>query len=192
MVGSKRPDAEIWDLETRKLAGHLEGHEDWVTKVAYSPDGQWIATTEVESTKVYLWNADTRQLARTLRNGDFGAYNAGEVFELFFSRDSRRLYVGTRTRYPAYRNTFNDRLRVWDVETGASINEIRAEPTALRHVSVSPDESLAILQYHGQVAVLWDMKQNRQLRLWADYGGVVLGVSLSPDGRSLVEVNTTR
>ena len=189
-VGSKRPDAEIWDLESRKLIGHLEGHDDWVTKVVYSPDGQWIATTEVASTKVYLWNAETRQLVRTLRNGDIGAYNAGEVFELFFSRDSRRLYVGTRTRYPAYRNTFNDRLRVWDVETGASINEIRAEPTALRHVSVSPDESLAILQYHGQVAVLWDMKQNRQLRLWADYGGGGRS-KLSPDGRSLVEVNNT-
>jgi WD40 repeat protein len=91
VVGSKRSDAEIWDLETRKLTGHLEGHEDWVTKVAYSHDGQWIATTEVASTKVYLWNAGTRQLVRTLRNGDRGAYNEGEVFDLFFSRDSRRL-----------------------------------------------------------------------------------------------------
>ena len=163
---------------------------DWVTKVAYSPDGQWIATTEVESTKVYLWNADTRQLARTLRNGDFGAYNAGEVFELFFSGDSRRLYVGTRTQQRTYRNTFNDRLRVWEVETNTLINEFRAEPAALKHVSVSPDESRAILQYYDQVAVLWDLKQNRQLRLWADYGrGAWAG--LSPDGKSLVQVYDT-
>ena len=56
VVGSRRPDAEIWDLETRKLIGYLEGHDGWVTKVVYSPDGQWMATTEVESTKVYLWN----------------------------------------------------------------------------------------------------------------------------------------
>ena len=189
-VGSIRPDAEIWDLETRKLAGHLEGHDGWVTKVVFSPDGQWIATTEVESTKVYVWNADTRQLVRTLQNGDVGASHAGEVFELFFSRDSRRLYVGTRTPYPAYTNSFNDRLRVWDVETGALINEIRAEPAALTHVSVSPDESRAILQYYGQVAVLWDMKQIRQLRLWADHGGGGWS-KLSPDGRSLVEVKDT-
>ena len=190
VVGSKRPDAEIWDLETGKLAGHLEGHDGWVTEVVYSPDGQWIATTEVESTKVYLWNAETRQLVRTLRNGDFGAYNEGEVFELFFSGDSRRLYVGTRTPQRAYRNTFNDRLRVWEVETGALINEFRAEPVALKHVSVSPDESRAIFQYYDEVAVLWDLKQNRQLRLWADYGrGAWNG--LSPDGRSLVQVYDT-
>ena len=190
VVGSTRPDAEIWDIETRELIGHLEGHDGWVTKVVYSPDGQWIATTEVESTKVYLWNAETRQLVRTLRNGDMESRHAGEVFELFFSGDSRRLYVGTRTRHPAYRNTFNDRLRVWDIETKTLISEIRAEPTALKHVSVSPDESRAILQYYDQVAVLWDMKQNRQLRLWADYGGVGWS-ALSPDGSSLVEVNRT-
>ena len=190
-VGSKRPAAEIWDLETRKLIGHLEGHDGWVTKVAYSRDGQWIATTEVESTKVYLWNADTRQLVGTFRNGDMESSRAGEVFELFFSRDSRRLHVGTRTRYPAYRNTFNDRLRVWDVETNRLINEIRAEPTALKHVSVSPDENRAILQYYDQVAVLWDLKQNRQLRLWADYGGAGWSSKLSPDGRSLVQVYDT-
>ena len=190
VVGSKRRDAEIWNLETRKLIGHLEGHRGWVAKVVYSPDGQWIATTEVESTKVYLWNAETQQLVRTLRNGDMESRRAGEVFELFFNRDSRRLYVGTRTQHSADRNTFNDRLRVWDVETGALINEIRAEPTALKHVSVSPDESRAILQYYDQVAVLWDLKQNRQLRLWADYGGGGRS-KLSPDGKSLVEVNST-
>ena len=69
---------------------------------------------------------------RTLRNGDRGAYNAGEVFDLFFSRDSRRLYVGTRTPQRAYRNTFNDRLRVWEVETNTLVNEFRAEPTSLK------------------------------------------------------------
>ena len=190
-VGSKRPDVEIWDLETRKLVGHLEGHDGWVTKVAYSPDGQWIAATEVESTKVYLWDAETRQLVRTLRNGDIGASRAGEVFELFFSGDSRRLYVGTRTRHPAYTNTFNDRLRVWDIKTNTLINEFRAEPTALKYVSVSPDESRAIFQYYDQVAVLWDLKQNRQLRLWADYGGTGWSSKLSPDGKSLVEVRRT-
>ena len=116
---------------------------------------------------------------------------AGEVFELFFSGDSRRLYVGTRTRYPAYTNTFNDRLRVWDVETNTLINEFRAEPTALKYVSVSPDESRAIFQYYDQVAVLWDLKQNRQLRLWEDYGGTGWSSKLSPDGKSLVEVRRT-
>lgn len=94
VVGSQRPDAEIWDLETQRLVGHLEGHRDWVTNVVYSPNGWWIATTEPESTKVYLWNAGTRQLVRTWQNGGHG-----ETLELFFSRDSRRLYVVDESKF---------------------------------------------------------------------------------------------
>ena len=118
VVGSKRPDVEIWDLETRRLIGHLEGHCDWVTKVAYSPYGQWIATTELDSTKVNLWDAETRQLVRTWHNGDAAVgRRAGEAFELLFGRDSRRLYVVTRTSYFTHANSSNDRVRVWDIET---------------------------------------------------------------------------
>ena len=192
VVGSKRPDAEIWDLQTRQLVGHLEGHGGWVSDVAYSPDGRWIATSEPESTKVYLWNAQTRQLVRTWHNGEIGQnWRVGEVFDLFFSPDSHRLYVVTRTHYPAYMNTNNDRVRIWNVETGKLVNEFHGEPTALKHVSISPNESRAILQYHDQVAVLWDMKQNRRIRLWADYTKRGTRLRLSPDGRSLVQVFRT-
>lgn len=193
VVGSKRPDAEIWDLETGKLVGHLEGHGDWVSDVAYSPNGQWIATTKPQSTKVYLWDADTRQLVRTWLNGDIGSdFGVGTVFELFFSRDSKRLYVATRSPGSASTNTFNDRVRIWDVETHTLVNEIRPEPIALRNVSLSPDESRMILQYRDQVAVLWDMEQNRRLRLWADYTGRNYSVlRVSPDGKSLVQLQDT-
>ena len=192
VVGSKRPDAEIWNLQTRRLVGHLEGHGGWVSDVTYSPDGRWIATSEPESTKVYLWNTQTRQLVQTWRNGEIGqAWRVGEVFELFFSADSQCLYVVTRTPYPAYTNTDNDRVRVWDVETRKLVNEFRGEPTALKYVSASSDERLAILQYHDQVAVLWDMKQNRRIRLWTDYTARGTRMRLSPDNSSLVQIYPT-
>ena len=186
VVGSKHRDAEIWSLETRKLVGHLEGHR-WVPDVAYSPDGRWIATTELESTKVNLWDAGTREVVRAWRNGDRTATSEGsDVIELQFSRDSQRLYVATSMRSGS---SFNDRVRVWDIKTASLIDEFREEAFFLKHVSVSPDESRAILQYADQVAVLWDMKQHRRLRLWANYtGGYSQQLRLSPDGRSLVQV----
>ena len=188
-VGSQRPDVEIWDLETRRLVGHLEGHSDWVTYIAYSPNGRWIATGEPDSTKVYLWNADTRQLVRTWHSEVIGKdYRSDEVIALFFSRDSRRLYVITGGQFPPFTN---DRVRVWDVETNVLVNDFRGESNVLRHVSVSPDESRAILQYRNQVAELWDMKHNRRIRQWASYTGGYARLRLSPDGRSLVEAYDT-
>jgi WD40 repeat protein len=99
--------------------------------------------------------------------------------------------VVTRTPYPASTNTNNDRVRVWDVETDQLVNEFHGEPTALKHVSISPDESRAILQYHDGVAVLWNIESARRLALCADYTDRGGRLRLSPDGNSLVQVFST-
>ena len=184
VVGSQRPDAEIWDIFTRKLVGHLEGHVDWVTYVAYSPDGRYIATARPRSTQVYLWNAQTRQLIQTLPNGDEGV-----IEKLLFSADSQRLYVATRTRnWLVDSNKRNDRVRVFNVHTGAQLNEFGDEFFILEDFSLSPDEKVALFRYYMSEVVLWDVEHNRRLAFWSDY---LSGYdwTLSPDGRSLVMVN---
>ena len=45
IVASKRLDIELWNVETRRLEGHFQGHpDDWVKGVVISPDGTRIAT----------------------------------------------------------------------------------------------------------------------------------------------------
>ena len=184
VVGSQRPDAEIWNVSTRKLVGHLEGHVDWVTHVVYSPDGRYIATTRPQSTQVYLWDAPTRQLIRTWRNGD-----GGEIQKLLFSSDSQRLYVGTQIwNWAVDPNKRNGRVRVFDVRTGAQLNEFGDEFFILEDFSLSPDEKVVLFRYHISEVVLWDIEANHRLALWADYLSEY-DWKLSPDGRSLVTVN---
>ena len=185
VVGSHRPAAEIWEVSTRKLVGHLEGHIDWVTHIVYSPNGRYIATARPESSWVYLWDAQTRQLIRNWKNGD-----EGEIQKLLFSSDSQRLYVATQTWNLAVApNKRNDRVRVFDVHTGAQLNEFGDELFVLRDFSLSPDEKVVLFRYYISEVVLWDIEHNRRLALWADY---LSGYDweLSPDGRSLVMVNS--
>ena len=183
-VGSQRPDAEIWDVTTRKLVGHLEGHVGWVNHVSYSPDGRYIATARPGSRWAYLWDAQMRQLIRTLQNGA-----EGEVQKLIFSSDSQRLYVATQTsNWLTTPDKRNDRIRVFDVHTGAQLNEFGAELLSLEDFSLSPDEKVALFQYYISEVVLWDIEHNHRLALWADYFSEY-DWELSPDGRSLVVVN---
>lgn len=181
VVGSKRPDAEVWDMETLQLIGHLEGHGSWVSDVCYSPDGRWIASTEPTSTKVYLWDAQTYQLIREWHSGEPNP--DADVFQLFFSSDSERLYAITKE------HNWKGGVKIWDVQTGAQFHEFKPEPVGLETVSILPDESRAILQYHHGITVLWDMVQNRRLRLWVNFFRGTDGLRLSPDGKSLVKVH---
>ena len=184
-VGSQRPGAEIWDVSTRKLVGHLEGHVDWVTHIAYSPDGRYIATARPEYTQVYLWDAATRQLIRTWPNGD-----EGDIQKLLFSADSQRLYVATQTwNWLVAPNGRNDYVRVFDVHTGAQLNQFGDELFILQDFSLSPDEKIALFRYYMSEVVLWAIEQNRRLAFWADSLSGYNDWRLSPDGRSLVMVN---
>ena len=185
VVGSHRPDAEIWEVATLKLVGHLEGHIDWVTHIVYSPNGRYIATARPESSWIYLWDAQTRQLIRNWRNGD-----EGKIQKLLFSSDSQRLYVATQTWNLAVApNKRNDRIRIFDVQTGVQLNEFGDELFVLRDFSLSPDEKVVLFRYYISEVVLWDIEHNHRLALWADY---LSGYEweLSPDGRSLVMVNS--
>jgi WD40 repeat protein len=49
----------IWDLETNEEVGGLLWHDDYVSPVAMSSDGQYLASaTSGPSAKVYVWNLE--------------------------------------------------------------------------------------------------------------------------------------
>ncbi len=45
----------LWDVATGILRHTLQGHADWVTSVAFSPDGQTLASGSLDGT-VLLWD----------------------------------------------------------------------------------------------------------------------------------------
>ena len=194
IVASTRPDIELWNVETRRLEAHFEGHaENWIDGVVISPDGTRIASFAEGTGFVYIWDAETRDLLWKKRSG------LGEISELVFSPDSQRLYVANRTgalqasgplprpEGVPYWEGWDDKVRVWDVKSGYLVDTFGTEFYKLNTIKLSPDERTAILDYLDAV-VLWDIDVKQPLNVWADFPSG--NVDLSPDGQTVVSVSS--
>ncbi|EJD02482.1 WD40 repeat-like protein [Fomitiporia mediterranea MF3/22] len=104
--GSDDATVQIWDAQTGAQVGApLEGHQDSVQSVAYSPDGRHIVSGSDDKT-LRIWDAQTRvQLGRPLEG------HQGWVRCVAYSLDGCHVISGSSDKT----------IRVWDAQTGAHV-----------------------------------------------------------------------
>ena len=64
--------------------GKLEGHEDEVKSIAFSPDGQWLASCDLAGS-VRLWNVKSRTQVLEFPKQEYG------MLSVSFSPDGKRV-----------------------------------------------------------------------------------------------------
>ncbi|KAL2864135.1 WD domain protein [Aspergillus lucknowensis] len=98
---------EHWSPELQTLEGHssshtLEGHSNWVSSVAFSGDGQLLASGSYDKT-IKLWDPATGSLKHTLES------HSNWVRSVAFSGDSQLLASGSDDKT----------IKLWDPATGS-------------------------------------------------------------------------
>ena len=100
----KMGQMEHW---SKKCFFILADHDEWVTSVAFSPDGKHIVSGSWDKT-VRVWDAHTGQsIMDPLKGHD------REVTSVAFSPDGRHIVSGSRDKT----------VRVWDAQTGQSVRD---------------------------------------------------------------------
>jgi eukaryotic-like serine/threonine-protein kinase len=158
-------EVKVWDLATGKdttLSGHVGG----VLSVAYSPEGQRLASGGLDRT-AKVWDAATGKLLHSLEG------HGGTVSAVAFGQDVRRLATACS----------DGKVRIWNLETARAVRTFAGPIAGTRHAALSPDlRYVAALQ--GGTGVIWDLN-TAQVRELHSRQHVATAVAFSPDGRRL-------
>jgi WD40 repeat protein len=124
VTGSSDSNIRLWDIERGEFVRALEEHQSAVTSVAWSGDGQWLASGADDRT-VRVWEARSGQLVHTL------AGHQDAVERVAWSGDGRLLASGAD----------DQTVRVWDMESGTelAVYQYRYSAHSLLDISFVPD-----------------------------------------------------
>jgi WD40 repeat protein len=179
-------EVKVWDVAAGKETAVLPGTAGIVLSLAFSPDGETLATGTDQGV-VRLWDAATGRERVTLPtllkglevvqekpDGSVVSRPPSRVTGLVFSPDGKTLV------------TAGANVRLWEVATGHQAARLRGTVSYLDALAFSPDGRLLAAAGRGRSIRVWDAATGEELAPFRGLHGEVHALVFSPDGKRLV------
>ncbi len=169
----------LWDLQTGEEVRRFEGHTNTVNMVAFSPDGQTIASASWDGT-VRLWDVATGEG----RIGFEG--HTSRVLSVNFSPDGQSALSAGCGEFNATNACIKGEIILWDVATGEEIRRFEGHTAAVNNAVFSPDGSLIASAADDNSVRLWDAATGAETSTLQGHTNRVTNVVFSPDATMLL------
>ncbi|WP_341526079.1 serine/threonine-protein kinase [Nostoc sp. UHCC 0302] len=154
-------------LANISLVKTLQGHENSVSSVVISPDGQTIASSGNGTIK--LWNLATGKEISSL-NGHFQQINV-----VVISPDGKTLVSGSD----------DNTIKIWNLATGRQIRTLTGHSDAVHALVITPDGKTLVSGSDDSTIKIWNLATGRQIRTLMGHTFWVRSVAISSDGATL-------
>ena len=163
----KQGPAQDWEhVET------LTGHRKSVFSVAFSPNGQILASASSDNT-VRLWNPNTGQETATLIG------HTRPVQSVAFSPNGQILASAGR----------DNTIRLWNVNTGQTLRELKEHTDHVFSVAFSPNGQILASASKDNTIRLWNLNTGQTIRTLKRHTDHVFSVAFSPNGQILASAS---
>ncbi|AFY30576.1 protein kinase [Calothrix sp. PCC 7507] len=147
----------------------LTGHSNKICSVAFSPDGNTLASGSYDKT-IKLWNLATGEQIRTLKG------HSDTICSVVFSPNRITLVSGS----------YDETIKLWNLATGEQIRTLTGYYNWGISVDFSPDGNTLASGSRDKTIKLWNLATGEQIRTLTGHSDEVISVAFSPDGKTLV------
>jgi WD40 repeat protein/serine/threonine protein kinase len=169
-------EVQVWEAATGRVLRTLSGHSQTISRIAFSPGGDRLATAGSDHL-VKLWDPETGRELHTLQG------HTEPVRAIAFSPDGRRLASASGA---AGEDGQVGEVRLWDVATGGGLRTWHGHGQAIDAVAFHPDGNRLATASWDQSVDVWDVDSGGQLsHLPGQTSSPFHCVAFSADGRRL-------
>ncbi|AHJ28741.1 serine/threonine protein kinase [Nodularia spumigena CS-584] len=153
---------------TGKLLQTLSEHFDSVSSVAYSRDGQTLASGSWDKT-IKIWDVTTGNLLQTLTG------HSNSINSVAYSHDGQTLASGS----------WDKTIKIWNVTTGNLVQTLTGHSENIWCVAYSPDGQTLASASVDRTIKLWDVSTGKLLQTFPGHSHSINSVAYSHDGQTL-------
>jgi WD40 repeat protein len=171
--GTCSSELMLWNLNTTESIRTFSGHENFVKKIVFAPNGIRAASLDWNNDLI-LWDIESGELLHTF-------HDPNSLVTVFaFSADSSRLLIGSE----------DGSLTLHDVSNsdtlGAQLEGLPGHSRGVSAVAFSPDGRYAASGAVDGSLILWDVATRETLRTFPQLETHANALVFSPDGRRLL------
>ncbi|MBD2184912.1 serine/threonine-protein kinase [Aerosakkonema funiforme] len=155
-------------ISSFSLKTTLTGHSNSVNSVAFSPDGQTLASGSFDDT-IKIWDIRSGKLKTTLTG------HSNWVRSVAFSPDGQTLASGSR----------DNTIKIWDIRSGQLKTTLTGHSDNVNSVAFSPDGQTLASGSDDKTIKIWDIHSGQLKTTLTGHSNDVNSVAFSPDGQTL-------
>ncbi len=144
----------------------LRGHEDGITRIAWSPDATFLASASGNGS-IRIWDARNWARVRTLSG------HTGLVSSVAWSPDGQRLASAS----------FDQTICLWESGSGKRLHTLTGHKAGINRVAWSPDGQRLVSAATDNKVILWETTRPRLIKILEGHIDSVYGVAWSPNGQ---------
>jgi serine/threonine protein kinase len=197
--------------------GQLQGHQSWVTTVAFNPRTPTLVSGSLDDT-IKVWNLQTGTLMFTLQGHPRGVNGVtisakGQVLVSCGDDETVRVWNLTAGRrlhtlkghmrdvtsvaighqgWLLASGSKDKTINLWKLDKGTLIRTLIGSPAAIKAVAITPDETRVLSGGLDNKIRLWDLKTGNITRTLSGHNSTVNCLAVSRDGLFVASASKDR